>query len=63
MGMNPLPMDEEMRERIARRAYEIYLSRAGLDKDGSAETDWEQAEAEFSKGLADSAVHTEPDLD
>jgi hypothetical protein len=36
---------DEEHERIARRAYEIYLARNGSD--GLAEEDWLQAEAEL----------------
>lgn len=56
-------MDEERRARIAVRAYEIYLSRAGVDQAGSAAEDWRQAEGEFSTDQASSPVSTEPDLD
>ena len=56
-------MDEEQRARIAQRAYEIYLSRAGLGEDGSAEEDWGQAEKEFSRAQESSPVSTEPDPD
>ena len=56
-------MDEEHRERIARRAYEIYLSRAGVEQDGSAEEDWRQAEEEFSRDQESSRGSTEPDPD
>jgi len=36
-------------EEIARRAYEIYLSRGG--RDGGAEDDWLRAEQELRHGL------------
>lgn len=61
--MEPITMDEEQRARIAQRAYEIYLSRAGLGEDGSAEEDWGQAEKEFSRAQESSPVSTEPDPD
>jgi len=61
--MEPTTMDEERRARIAVRAYEIYLSRAGVDQAGSAAEDWRQAEGEFSTDQASSPVSTEPDLD
>ncbi len=56
-------MEEERRARIAQRAYEIYLSRAGVDQDGSAEDDWWQAERELSRDQESSPVSTDPDLD
>ena len=61
--MEPFEMEEELRARIAQRAYEIYLSRAGVDQDGSAEDDWWQAEEEFSRARESSPTSTEPDLD
>ena len=61
--MEPITMDEEQRARIAQRAYEIYLSRVGLDQDGSAEGDWEQAEEELSRDQESSPGSTEPDRD
>jgi hypothetical protein len=36
---------DDRHEAIAQRAYEIYLQRGG--KDGLAEDDWQQAEAEL----------------
>ena len=38
---------EEERERIAQRAYELYLSRGG--EDGQAEEDWLRAERELAE--------------
>lgn len=61
--MEPITMDDEQRARVEQRAYEIYLSRAGLDEDGSAEEDWGRAEKEFSKAQESSPVSTEPDPD
>lgn len=61
--MEPLEMEDERRTRTAQRAYEIYLSRAGVDQDGSAEADWRQAEEEFSRDQEHNPVSTEPDRD
>ncbi|MHB8874054.1 MAG: DUF2934 domain-containing protein [Myxococcaceae bacterium] len=41
-------MDATMRERIARRAYEIYLGRGGTN--GDETQDWLQAERELRLG-------------
>lgn len=43
-----LRMDEDHRERVARRAYELYLSRGG--RDGSDWEDWLAAERELTEG-------------
>jgi hypothetical protein len=44
--MNNKEKNETFREKIARRAYEIYLGHPG--NEGLAEQDWLQAEAEFA---------------
>jgi hypothetical protein len=41
-------MARDDRERIAARAYELYLARGGAD--GQAEDDWLAAERELSNG-------------
>ncbi|MCE9666197.1 DUF2934 domain-containing protein [Myxococcus stipitatus] len=44
----PSPKAHLLHEQIARRAYEIYLSRGGTH--GNAEQDWHQAERELKLG-------------
>jgi hypothetical protein len=51
-------MDENMKARIEKRAYELFVARGG--QDGYHMEDWLKAESEILKAEEAATAHTEP---